>query len=97
STFACCHSIAALPPRGWPWRRRPTIRTPASSTTVSAGPAELWLRALQRLTATVAHELRNPLNGVALNLEVLRGRVGRTQLDPATLTGLAEAAGPALA
>lgn len=59
---------------------------------MSAGPAELWLRALQRLTAAVAHELRNPLNGVALNLEVLRGRVGRTQLEPATLTGFAEAA-----
>ena len=59
---------------------------------MGAGPAELWLRALQRLTASVAHELRNPLNGVALNLEVLRGRVGRTQLEPATLTGFAEAA-----
>lgn len=59
---------------------------------MGAGAAELWLRALQRLTASVAHELRNPLNGVALNLEVLRGRVGRAQLDPVALTGFAEAA-----
>lgn len=56
------------------------------------GPAELWLRALQRLTASVAHELRNPLNGVALNLEVLRGRVGRTQADASSLSGFADAA-----
>jgi nitrogen fixation/metabolism regulation signal transduction histidine kinase len=56
------------------------------------GAAELWLRALQHLTAAVAHELRNPLNGVALNLEVLRGRVGHHQHDPATLTAFAEAA-----
>ncbi|HSJ64774.1 MAG TPA: histidine kinase dimerization/phospho-acceptor domain-containing protein [Gemmatimonadaceae bacterium] len=56
------------------------------------GPAELWLRALQRLTASVAHELRNPLNGVALNLEVLRGRVGRMRTDAAALSGFADAA-----
>ena len=55
-------------------------------------PAELWLRELQRLVASVAHEVRNPLNGVALNLEVLRGRVGRTQGDPTVLGGFAEAA-----
>lgn len=59
---------------------------------MGGGPAELWLRALQRLTASAAHELRNPLNGVALNLEVLRGRVGRMQPEPATLAGFADAA-----
>jgi signal transduction histidine kinase len=59
---------------------------------VGAGAAELWLQALERLTASVAHELRNPLNGVALNLEVLRGRVGRAQADAASLSGFAEAA-----
>jgi nitrogen fixation/metabolism regulation signal transduction histidine kinase len=59
---------------------------------VSAVPAELWLRALQRLSASVAHEIRNPLNGVALNLEVLRGRVTRAQGSVSTLSGFAEAA-----
>ncbi len=57
-----------------------------------AAPAELWLYALQRLTAAVAHELRNPLNVVSLNLEVLRGRVSRAQSDVVSLTGFAEAA-----
>lgn len=47
---------------------------------------------MQRLCGAVAHELRNPLNGVALNLEVLRGRVGRKGVEGAALTGFAEAA-----
>lgn len=55
-------------------------------------PAAIWLRALERLSATVAHELRNPLNGVALNLEVLRGRVGRGKGEGAPLVGFADAA-----
>ncbi|HUF29681.1 MAG TPA: histidine kinase dimerization/phospho-acceptor domain-containing protein [Gemmatimonadaceae bacterium] len=57
-----------------------------------AAPAELWLYALQRLTAAVAHELRNPLNVVSLNLEVLRGRVSRAHSEVGSLTGFAEAA-----
>jgi len=59
---------------------------------MAAEPAKIWLRALERLTAAVAHELRNPLNGVALNLEVLRGRVGRGRGEGAPLVGFADAA-----
>lgn len=40
-----------------------------------AGDAErLWLDTLQSVTARVAHELKGALNGVSVNLEVVRGR-----------------------
>ena len=35
---------------------------------------ELWLRSLQRLSAHVAHDLKGALNGVSVNLEVVRSR-----------------------
>ena len=37
----------------------------------------LWLSTLQRLTDRVAHEIRNALNGVAVNVEVVRSRSAR--------------------
>ncbi len=39
--------------------------------------AALWLATLQRLTDHTAHEIRNALNGVAVNLEVVRSRAAR--------------------
>ena len=37
----------------------------------------LWLTTLQALTDSVAHDIRNTLNGVAVNLEVVRSRSAR--------------------
>jgi hypothetical protein len=37
----------------------------------------LWLATLQRLVERVAHDIRNTLNGVAVNVEVVRSRAGR--------------------
>jgi hypothetical protein len=37
----------------------------------------LWLVTLQRLTDRTAHDIRNALNGVAVNLEVVRSRAAR--------------------
>lgn len=39
--------------------------------------ALLWATALQDLANHVAHDFRNALNGVAVNLEVVRGRTAR--------------------
>ena len=39
--------------------------------------AALWLATLQRLTDQTAHDIRNALNGVAVNLEVVRSRSAR--------------------
>ena len=42
------------------------------------------LASISRLTGGVAHEIKNPLNAIAINLEVLRGRLGG--LDGAEMT-----------
>jgi signal transduction histidine kinase len=52
----------------------------------------VWLRALARLAERVAHEVKNPLNGVAVNVEVVRGRAARGDSDPTSLLPFAEAA-----
>ena len=45
----------------------------------------LWLAMLQRLADRTAHEIRNALNGVAVNLEVVRARSARgTDLESLT-------------
>jgi signal transduction histidine kinase len=45
---------------------------------------ELWLDVLQQISARTAHELKGALNGVAVNLEVVRSRSARS--DAAALS-----------
>ncbi|HEU4643587.1 MAG TPA: histidine kinase dimerization/phospho-acceptor domain-containing protein [Gemmatimonadaceae bacterium] len=52
----------------------------------------LWLEALQRLADGAAHEIKNPLNGLAVNLEVVRSRAERGGADVATVARFATAA-----
>ena len=53
-----------------------------------------WLGTLQRLATRVAHEIRNPLNAVAVNLEVVRSRCERGTVEaPAVLPFATAAAG----
>lgn len=52
----------------------------------------LWLQALQRLADDAAHEIRNPLNGLAVNLEVVRSRAERGGADVASVARFATAA-----
>jgi signal transduction histidine kinase len=54
--------------------------------------AQLWLEALQRLADQAAHAIRNPLNGLALNLEVVRSRAARGGSDVASVACFAESA-----
>lgn len=53
--------------------------------------AALWLDALQRLADRAAHELNNALNGVVVNLEVVRVRA-RPEADAGRVASFAEAA-----
>jgi hypothetical protein len=49
----------------------------ARSVQPARGSAVLWGETLQTLANVVAHDLRNALNAVAVNLEVVRGRSAR--------------------
>jgi hypothetical protein len=54
--------------------------------------ARLWVAAHQELADRAAHELRNALNGVAVNLEVVRSRLGKKGVDLGTVTPFATTA-----
>lgn len=58
---------------------------------MGAAPS-LWLGALGRLAGRAAHELKNPLNGLALNLEVVRSRSARAGTEASALAPYAAAA-----
>lgn len=52
-------------------------RTPVSGEQAAAWLAVEWLARLNQLSRPASHELRNTLNGVSVNLEVIRSRAGR--------------------
>jgi signal transduction histidine kinase len=52
----------------------------------------LWLRCHQRLVAHVAHDMKGALNGVSVNVEVVRGRAGRPERPVADVLRYADAA-----
>ena len=60
-------------------------------TEVDASSSE-WLGALQNLAGRVAHEIRNPLNAVAVNLEVVRSRCERGAVESTAVLPFATAA-----
>ena len=53
---------------------------------------ELWLGVFQRLCDATAHQFKGALNGVAVNLEVVRSRSGRGEAEASALRPFAEAA-----
>lgn len=67
--------------------------TPAAGSGRRHGDVErVWLVVLQQLADSVAHELRNALNGVAVNLEVVRSRSGRDGVAASALGSFASSA-----
>ena len=53
----------------------------------------LWLGNLQQVVDRAAHELKDALNGVSLNVEVVRSRSGNAELPAAAVGAFAAAAG----
>jgi signal transduction histidine kinase len=61
----------------------------------SAAPADagvLWPAALQRALARAAHDVKDALNGVSVNLEVVRSRASRADASASAVAPFAEAA-----
>ncbi len=56
----------------------------------------LWLATLQRALARASHDVKDALNGVSVNLEVVRGRASRPDTPAAAVAQFAESAGQQL-
>ena len=63
---------------------------PASAAPADAGV--LWLAALQRALGRAAHDVKDALNGVSVNLEVVRSRAGRAEAPASAVAPFADAA-----
>jgi hypothetical protein len=59
---------------------------------VVASVDQLWLATLQRLAAGVSHEMRNALNGAAVNIAVVRSRSTREGMPASSLASYASSA-----
>src|SRR5207253_10199643 len=57
-----------------------------------AGIDVLWLDTLQRISARVAHEMKGALNGVSVNLEVVRSRCEKPNAAASAVSRYADAA-----
>ena len=56
----------------------------------------LWLAMVQRLMGRAAHDVKDSLNGVAVNLEVIRSRAARDGVPASAVAPFADAAGQQL-
>ena len=68
----------------------PNASRSSSSSTKSVD--ELWLDVLQQVSARTAHELKGALNGVSVNLEVVRSRSTRADAAAAAVAPFAASA-----
>lgn len=62
---------------------------------MATGPVDderLWLETLQLVTGRASHELKGALNGVSVNLEVVRGRAANPELPASALARFADSA-----
>ena len=58
----------------------------------AADAGVLWLATLQRALARASHDVKDALNGVSVNLEVIRSRAARPGAETAVVAPFAEAA-----
>jgi hypothetical protein len=68
------------------------LATPPSGMPAASAVDVLWLDTLQRICARAAHELKGALNGVSVNLEVVRSRVGKPDAPASAVRSYANSA-----
>lgn len=56
----------------------------------------LWLATLQRALGRASHDVKDSLNGVSVNVEVIRSRAAKPELQASALVQFADAAGQQL-
>ena len=66
------------------------------STTPIRSIDELWLGVLEQICARSAHEIKGALNGVSVNLEVVRSRAGKPDASASSVAPFASSAGDQL-
>jgi signal transduction histidine kinase len=69
--------------------------TPASAT-AAEDAGVLWLATLQRALGRASHDVKDALNGVSVNVEVIRSRAARPDAPASAVAPFAEAAGQQL-
>ena len=62
-------------------------------TSASEEVGALWLLTLQRAVGRASHDVKDALNGVSVNVEVVRSRAARADAPAAAVAQFAEAAG----
>lgn len=67
-----------------------------TSPAVAGDAGLLWLATLQRALARASHDVKDSLNGVSVNLEVIRSRARRPDAAMSAVAPFAEAAGQQL-
>jgi signal transduction histidine kinase len=60
--------------------------------TAAEGLAGLWLLALQRAVGRASHDVKDALNGVSVNLEVIRSRSARAEVPATAVAKFGDAA-----
>ena len=63
-----------------------------STSAATADAGVLWLAALQRALDRAAHDVKDALNGVSVNLEVVRSRASRADAAASAVAPFADAA-----
>lgn len=64
--------------------------------TEQVGVEELWLATLQRALGRASHDVKDALNGVSVNVEVIRSRAARPEAPASAVASFGEAAGQQL-